>query len=215
MFSSSRALYSTPSMFGTVISRVSASRTAASLASSSASASGSPDVALAEPGAHALEDADLVLVGPLAAEVLAVEVGDDRQHAAAHRHPRLALPAGLGPGGAEAGDLLGLQLVERARRCPRPAASSSSGSCPAAPSTRPSPGCPTPTRSGRPGPATAAGSPAGRRRRRSSAGRRRPRSAPRRRGEEQRRLVPGEVGVAAALGRHVAERLRAAQRRLR
>ena len=40
--SSSRALYSTPSMLGTVSSRVSASRTAASLASSSASWSGSP-----------------------------------------------------------------------------------------------------------------------------------------------------------------------------
>ena len=41
-FSRSRALNSTPSMFGTVISSVSASRTAASLASSSASRSGSP-----------------------------------------------------------------------------------------------------------------------------------------------------------------------------
>src|SRR6185312_3628041 len=51
--------------------------------------------------------------GPVATEVRAVEVVDDREDAAAHRDARFAVVAGVRPSLAEALDLLGLHLVER------------------------------------------------------------------------------------------------------
>src|SRR5579871_3358808 len=70
-------------------------------------------VAAPEAGADAVEVADLVLAAALAAEIGAVAVGDDRQHAAADRDARLTLPAGLRPGRAVALDLLRLKFAER------------------------------------------------------------------------------------------------------
>ena len=48
-----------------------------------------------------------------AAEVLAIEIGGDRQDGPADRHAWLTVPAGLGPGGPVARDLLCLELIER------------------------------------------------------------------------------------------------------
>ena len=69
-------------------------------------------VAAAEPADRAVEPADLVLVR-VGAEEPPVEVGGDRDDAAADRDARLARVAGLRPGFAEQLDLLGLELVER------------------------------------------------------------------------------------------------------
>src|SRR4051812_36638572 len=73
------------------------------------------DVAAPKAGDRALEVADLVLaLAPGAvAEVLPVEIADDRQDAAAHRDARLALPAGRRPRTPEDRDLLGLEVAER------------------------------------------------------------------------------------------------------
>ena len=95
---SSRALYSTPSWLGTVSSTVSASRTASSRASSSAIDVRLAGVGAAEARDRVVDEADGVAVpaGP-AAEVRPVLVGGDRDDAAAHRHPRLVLVAGVRP----------------------------------------------------------------------------------------------------------------------
>src|SRR5439155_14373310 len=69
-------------------------------------------VAAAEAADRAVEPADLVLVC-VGAEETPVEVGGDRNHAAAHRDARLPCVAGSRPCLTEALDLLGLELVER------------------------------------------------------------------------------------------------------
>src|SRR5439155_21081350 len=69
-------------------------------------------VAAAEAADRAVEPADLVLVR-VGAEETPVEVGSDRDHAAAHRDARLPGVARVRPGRAEELDLLGLELVER------------------------------------------------------------------------------------------------------
>ena len=213
--SSTCALYSTPSWFGTVSSSVSASRRRRR-GQLLGDRVGLADVAAAEARDPAVEVAELVARSPPPrAEVRAVQVGDDRQHAAADRHPRLALPARLGPGRAEERDLLGLQLVERhagvlgeQRRAHqvhpllgRPHARSRASR--------------RPTRSARAGPATAAGSPAAPSGPRHRAGRRR---APRRPAIAARNTSVCARAMSASLcavARHVAERLGAAQRGLR
>ena len=70
-------------------------------------------VGFAEPGGAAVEVPDLVLAVAGRAEVGPVQVGDDREDAAADRDPRPALVAGGLPRLPEPLDLFGLELVER------------------------------------------------------------------------------------------------------
>ncbi len=70
---------------------------------------GLPGVGLAEARGTAVELADLVLAGRLAAEVGAVVVADDREDAAADRDPWLPGVPGGAPRVPEALDLLGLE----------------------------------------------------------------------------------------------------------
>ena len=134
--------------------------------------------------------------------------------AAAHRDARLALPAGRCPRRAVAGDLLGLELVEG-----HAGVLDEQGG---AHQVHALLGRPLRGRAGARAPPDAVGQarrlrldgqpaahPAGHPRVGVDHGR------PGERGPEQRGLLTGEVGVARPLRRHVAERLRAAQRRLR
>ena len=114
MLSIAWALYSTPSWFGTVSSSVSAAWIAVSFGELL-----DEDVGLRGVGAPedrlrlGVDVADLVRLLVAAPEVRPVPIVDQREDAAAHRDPRLALVAGRRPRLAEQPDLLGLELVER------------------------------------------------------------------------------------------------------
>ena len=69
-------------------------------------------VAPAEGGLQAVDDADLVAAHGLADEQLPVVVVHEGEHAAADRDARVAGVAGVAPGDAVAGDLLGLEVGE-------------------------------------------------------------------------------------------------------
>jgi hypothetical protein len=170
-----------------------------------------------EPGPHALQQADLVVVR-LAAEVHPVDVLGDRQHAAGHRYQRLAarpLPRLLllGPGRPVQLDLLGLELVERHAGVLRQQRGALQVQARAGRPLGGGPGARAPPDPlGQAGGLGLDGQPAAD----PGAGRvgvRDRRAADR--GQERLGLAPGAVRVGLALGVDVAERLGPAQRDLR
>src|SRR5581483_8319837 len=148
-----------------------------------------------------------------AAEVGAVLVGDDRDHAAAHRYAGLVREARVRPGLPEDRDLLGLELVEgdarvlEQQRRAHEVHALLAGPARAVSAARPPPDSLVETRRLRLNSQPAGG-----------AGHGRIRLGDARagdRGPEQSGLLAGQVGVAAVLGRDVAERVGAVAGRLR
>ena len=214
--SSRRALYSTPSWFGTVSRSVSASRTAASSAQLRRDHVGLADVAAPEARERAVEVADLVVASRPA------------------RPPKYVRSRSVVIG-------MTLRLTETRGSCCQPAAPtrsrksaicsacSSSNGTPVsssqqrrahqvhallAPPTRRSRASRRPTRSGRTARATAAGSAARRRAGRPPVSARDDARAGDRRAEQRRSCARARSASVSSLARHVAERLGAAERGL-